>query len=149
MNTSVVRQNRGSAFTLVELMLVMLILAILATMVIIPLAGRRKQAMEKAAKADIAQLDTALDMFEVDCGRFPTADEGFQALVTMPANIPEGSWNGPYVKRGLPNDPWGNAYVYVAPGQHNKHYDVYTTRGGEDSTGNGINNWSNSIASAQ
>jgi general secretion pathway protein G len=149
MDTLIVRQNRRSGFTLVELMLVMVILAILATLVTVEIAGRRKQAMEKAAKADIAQLDTALDMFEVDCGRFPTADEGFQALVIMPGNIPEGSWHGPYVKRGLPKDPWGNAYVYVAPGQHNMHYDVYTTRGGEDSGGNGINNWSNSSASMQ
>ena len=149
MNTLAVRQNRRSGFTLVELMLVMVILAILASLVTVEIAGYRKRAMEKAAKADIAQLDTALDMFEVDCGRFPTADEGFQALVTMPANVPEGSWQGPYVKRGVPKDPWGNMYVYVAPGQHNKHYDVYTTRGGEDAAGNGINNWSNSIASVQ
>jgi general secretion pathway protein G len=137
--------DRG--FTLVELMLVMLILAILAGIVMFPLAGRRKTAMDAAAKADIARIDTALDMFEVDCGRFPTGDEGLQALVAMPGNVPEGRWQGPYVKKGLPQDPWGNAYVYVAPGQHNKHYDLYTTRGGEDSGGNGINNWSNSSIS--
>ena len=149
MKVSNVRASRGRGFTLVELMLVMVILAILASMVTITIVGRRKVAMQKAAMADIASLDTALDMFEVDCGRYPTADEGFQALVAMPANLPEGSWQGPYVKRGLPKDPWGNGYVYVAPGQHNKHYDVYTTRGGEDSSGNSINNWSNSTASVQ
>jgi general secretion pathway protein G len=149
MKLSKVQPVRGRGFTLVELMLVMLILAILASIVIVNVADRRKKAMEDAAKADISQLDTALDIFELDCGRFPTGDEGLAALVATPGNVAEGSWHGPYIKRGLPKDPWGNAYVYVAPGQHNKHYDVYTTRGGEDSSGNNINNWSNSSASMQ
>lgn len=144
MRRSRIRANRNRGFTLVELMLVMLILAILAAVVVPKLAGHSEEAKKAAAKADIAQLDNAFDMFEVNCGRYPTSDEGVGALVTMPGNVPPGSWKGPYVKKGMPKDPWGNPYVYVAPGQHNKDYDLYTTQGGKDSSGNEINNWGGS-----
>ena len=141
-----IRSTRHRGFTLVELMLVMLILAILAAVVVPKLTGHSEEAKKSAAKYDIAQLDNALDMFEVNCGRYPTSDEGLTALFTMPGNVPQGSWKGPYVKKGVPKDPWGNPYMYVAPGQHNKDYDLYTTQGGKDSGGNEINNWGGSTS---
>ncbi|HSZ54962.1 MAG TPA: type II secretion system major pseudopilin GspG [Tepidisphaeraceae bacterium] len=147
MNHSTARQNRKSGFTLVELMLVMLILAILAAVVVPRIAGRGEDAKKAAAKADITNISSALDSFEVECGRYPTSDEGLQALVMQPGNVPQGSWKGPYVKL-VPKDPWGNPYVYVAPGQHSKDYDLYTTQGAKDSTGNEINNWGGASGTA-
>jgi general secretion pathway protein G len=142
-----IRRNRG--FTLVELMLVMLILAILAAVVVPRIAGHSEDAKKAAAKTDIANIDTSLDQFEVDCGRYPSGDEGLQALVTQPSNVQQGAWKGPYLKRGMPKDPWGNPYVYQSPGQHNKDYDLFTTQGGKDSSGNEINNWGGTTANAQ
>jgi general secretion pathway protein G len=130
-------------------MLVMLILAILAAVVVPRIAGRSDDAKKAAAKSDISNIDTALDQFEVDCGRYPSGDEGLQALVTQPSNVAAGAWKGPYLKRGMPKDPWGNAYVYTSPGQHNKDYDLFTTQGGKDSSGNEINNWGGAATNAQ
>jgi general secretion pathway protein G len=144
MRYSKIHSNRSRGFTLVELMLVMLILAILAAVVVPRIAGRGEDAKKSAAKADITNIGTALDQFEVDCGRYPSSDEGLQALVVQPGNVGQGAWKGPYVQRGVPKDPWQNPYVYVAPGQHSKDYDLYTTQGGKDSTGNEINNWGGS-----
>ena len=126
-------------------MLVMLILAILAAVVVPRIAGRGEDAKKAAAKADITNIGSALDSFEVECGRYPTSDENLQALVVQPGNVQQGAWKGPYLKTA-PKDPWGNPYVYVAPGQHSKDYDLYTTQGGKDSTGNEINNWGGATA---
>jgi len=134
-------RDRNRGFTLVELMLVMLILAILAAVVVPRIAGRGEDARKAAAHTDISNIDSALDQFEVDTGRYPSGDEGLQALQSMPGNIPPNSWKGPYLKRA-PKDPWGGAYVYTYPGQHNgQGYDLYCTQSGKDSTGNEINNW--------
>jgi general secretion pathway protein G len=116
---------RASGFTLIELLLVLVILAVLAAVVVPKFTARSEQARVTAAKTDIANLETALDAFEVDNGRFPTNDEGLRALVEMPSNAT--SWKGPYIKRGVPNDPWGNTYIYRWPGQHNTtSYDLYS-----------------------
>ena len=145
MRHSKINSARNRGFTLVELMLVMLILAILAAVVVPRIAGKGEAAKQAAAKADITNIGSALDSFEVECGRYPTSDEGLQALIVQPGNVQQGAWKGPYLKTP-PKDPWGNQYVYVAPGQHSKDYDLYTTQGGKDSTGNEINNWGGSTA---
>ncbi len=93
-------------------------------------AARSERARITAAKADIATIELALDVFEVDCGRYPTTEEGLGALLEQPASAV--GWSGPYVreshvKNGLFTDPWGSAYVYRHPGQHEgSDYDVYS-----------------------
>jgi general secretion pathway protein G len=111
-----------NGFTMIEIMLVVIIIGILAAMVIPSLAGRSEQARIAAARADIdANLSAALDLFEVDNGKYPTTQEGLEALLVNPypgnANT---HWKGPYLKKKrIPLDPWGKEYVYVSPGTHN------------------------------
>lgn len=93
-------------------------------------------------------IKTSLDAFAVDCGRYPTTSEGFKALLTCPTNIPSGRWHGPYFDPPkIPQDPWGNNYVYRYPGVHNTNgYDLYScgfdriSRSGGDDLDD-INNW--------
>ncbi|MFI5381798.1 MAG: type II secretion system major pseudopilin GspG [Tepidisphaerales bacterium] len=134
-----VRRRRARAFTLIELLLVLVILAVLAAVVVPKFTARSEQARQTAAKTDIANLETALDAFEVDCGRYPSNEEGLRALLEPPGNAQ--SWHGPYVKRA-PNDPWGNPYVYRFPGAHNaSSYDLFSM-GAEGREGpNNITNW--------
>jgi general secretion pathway protein G len=134
------RDRNRSAFTLIELLLVMVILVVLAAVVVPRFTSRSEQARFTAAKTDIANLETALDAFEVDCGRFPTNDEGLRVLIEQPGNVQ--SWRGPYIKRGLPKDPWNNPYVYRFPGANNPNgYDLYST-GPDGREGNDdVTNW--------
>ena len=132
------RRNRG--FTLIELMLVMVILAILAAIVVPKFAGKSEQARIAAAKTDIRMLETALDAFEINNGRYPTTEEGLAALVNPPPGVRSSE---SYLKR-LPNDPWGNPYNYRFPGTHTKDsYDLYSygPEGREGGEGQ-IDNWS-------
>ena len=134
-----IQRRRNTGFTLVELMLVMVILAILAAVVVPRIAGRGEDARKAAANTDIHSIEGALDQFEVDNGRYPTSEEGLMALVQSPGNNVQ-NWRQ-YLKLP-PKDPWKNDYVYVVPGQHNANgFDLYTTQGGKDSSGNEINNW--------
>src|SRR6202451_1481018 len=104
-------------FTLVEIMLVVIIIGALAAMIIPRLSGRGEEAKAKVAKSDIdANLATALKLYELDNGSYPTTAQGLEALRVKPNSnpLPE-NWNGPYVERD-PVDPWGRPYVYVSPG---------------------------------
>ena len=115
-----VRDKKG--FTMIEIMLVVIIIGVLAAMVIPNLAGRGEQARKAAAKADIeANISAALDLYELDNGRYPTTEQGLAALLHEPNSSPSPkNWNGPYFKKKkLPIDPWGHDYVYVDPGTHN------------------------------
>jgi len=138
LNSSSVR----SAFTLIELLLVLVILGILAAVIVPKFAGRPEQARKSRAQTDVKNIETALDMFETDNGRFPSAEEGLQALITQPGSL--SNWHGPYLKGVGAKDPWGNPYVYRYPGTQNANgYDLYSTgQDGKDSSGNEINNWS-------
>jgi general secretion pathway protein G len=112
-----IRRYVARAFTLIELLLVMVILVVLAAIVLPRFTGRSQQAKITAAKTDLSNIKTALKMFEVDNGRFPTQDEGLTALVTAPASAT--NWQ-PYLDKGLvPVDPWGNPYVYHYPSTTN------------------------------
>ena len=106
-----VKRSRGHrGFTLVEVLLVVVIIAVLAGMLVTRLSGRSQEARITRAKADIrGQLSLALDLFEQDVGRYPTTEEGLKALVEDPG-IP--GWKGPYLKGGLKPDPWGTDYSY-------------------------------------
>ena len=117
-----------NGFTMIEIMLVVIIIGILAAMVIPNLAGRGEQARVAAAKADIdANLSSALDLYELDSGKYPTTDQGLTALLQKPNASPvPTNWNGPYLKKKrVPLDPWGRNYVYASPGSHNtEEYDL-------------------------
>jgi general secretion pathway protein G len=130
------------AFTLVELLLVLTILAILAGIVIPNLTGRLEEARRQAATAAIANFDSALSMFEVDNGYYPKGADGLQSLIIKPRDA-QNTWKGPYLKKDrVPPDPWGNPYVYEFPGRHNSSsYDLYSK--GKDAQGgtNTIGNW--------
>ena len=110
-------------FTLVELMLVVIIIGVLGAMVIPRMAGRSEEARTAVARADIdLNIATALKLYELDNGAFPTTDEGLRALTSRPGSAQ--NWKGPYLEK-IPNDPWGRAYVYRSPGVHRSHdYDV-------------------------
>ena len=131
--------HRRSGFTLIELLLVLVILGVLAALVVPKFTNRSQQARETAAKADISNIETSLNAFEIDTGRFPSSEEGLNALLQQPASVT--SWRGPYLQRGMPKDPWGNAYLYKYPGQRNPSgFDLYSLgpdgREGSDDIGN-------------
>ncbi len=134
------------AFTLIELMLVLVILATLAAIVTPRLTGQSKHAKVVAAQSQIAELGTALDAFEISVGRYPTTTEGLFALLQAPTDLPD--WQGPYLsKNNVPLDPWGNDYQYRCPGQYNPDgYDLFSfgpdgRQGGDDD----ISNWSEEV----
>ena len=113
---------RRRAFTLVELLLVLSILALLAGLVLPKLVGTRLTAEKKTVIAQIGAFKTALDMFEVDNGTYPKGRNGLQDLITKP-RYASADWH-PYLDK-IPLDPWGNAYIYEFPGRHNKDsYDL-------------------------
>jgi general secretion pathway protein G len=138
------RTSRGlaRAFTLIELLLVLVILATLAALVVPKFTKRSEQAKTTGARTDIANIEVALDAFEIDCGRYPTSEEGIKALLDLPGGLT--GWQGPYLKRGVPKDPWGNLYIYRYPGQHNKDgYDLYSFGpDGQEGGTDDIDNWS-------
>ena len=118
------------AFTMIEILLVVVIISILAAMVVPNLTGRSDQARVVAAQTDVDSIiSAALDLYKMDNGSFPTSEQGLAALVVQPTAAPvPAHWNGPYLKnKKIPQDPWGRPYVYLAPGSHNKEsYDLYS-----------------------
>lgn len=128
------------AFTLIELMLVVIIIGALVAMVMPRLAGRGEQARVAAATADIqANIATGLKLYELDNGSFPGTDEGLNAL--LEASGTALNWNGPYLER-KPVDPWGREYKYKSPGDHRKDYDLYSTgKDGQEGTEDDVKNW--------
>lgn len=137
-------KTREKGFTLIELLLVMVILTVLAAVVVPKFTKRSEQARITAANTDISNLEVALDAFEVDMGRYPTSTEGMKALVEQPASTTTARWKGPYIKRGIPSDPWSNQYIYTIPGKHNTSgYDLCSYGpDGKEGGGDDIDNWS-------
>ena len=134
-------QNRSRrAFTLIELLLVLVILGILAAIVVPKFSGRTEQARVTAAQSQISTFGTALDAFEVDNGFYPKGKGGLNDLIVAPNNA--GNWRGPYLKSEIPPDPWNNAYLYECPGKHNpSSYDILSMgpdgrAGGDDDIAN-------------
>jgi general secretion pathway protein G len=129
------KHSRGSqaGFTLIELMVVILIIGLLATIVVQNLRSATDKAKRVKAQADISQLKSALDRYYLDAGSYPTTDQGLPALVAAPSsgNDPR-DWSGPYIER-LPVDPWGHPYVYQSDGNEYllKSYGADGVEGGD------------------
>jgi general secretion pathway protein G len=118
------RNRTNNGFTLLELMVVLLILALIATIAAPQVTKHLRKAKLETAKIQVDALSAAVDSFNIDNGRFPTNDEALKALVEKPAGLP--SWDGPYIKKKESLvDPWGEPYRYRSPGS-SREYDVYS-----------------------
>jgi len=138
--------RRAGGFTLVEMLAVVVIIGVLAAMIVPRFAGRSEEARRSAARTDIdANLSSALDMYELDNGVYPSTEQGLEALRVEPSAPPTPPrWKGPYVKkRGGLKDPWGRPYVYAAPGVRNEgDYDLSSLGAdGLPGTPDDITNW--------
>lgn len=138
------RRSPRGGFTLIELLLVLVILGVLAAIVVPKFSGRTEQARITAAQSQISTFSTALDAFEVDNGYYPRGKSGLSDLVVAPRDAQ--SWRGPYMQKDIPNDPWGNAYIYESPGKNNPSgYDISSIGpDGQANTDDDITNWKTS-----
>lgn len=116
--------RRPQGFTLLELLVVIMIIGLLTGIVAPRLLGQISRSEATTARAQIDAFDKALQAYRIDMGRFPSDGEGLAALVTLPSNEPR--WRGPYLKSGVPVDPWGTAYVYRARSTRGKDFDLYS-----------------------
>ena len=139
------KQKKQNGFTLLEVMVVIVILGVLASVVVPNLLGNKEKADQQKAITDIVALENALDMYKLDNSTYPTTDQGLEALVSEPSSnpVPRNYRQGGYIRR-LPNDPWGYSYQYLSPG-NNKAIDIFSLgadnqEGGEDSNAD-IGNW--------
>ena len=115
--------GKAGGFTLLELLVVMVIIGLLAGLVAPRYFSQVGKSEVKVAHAQIAAFDSALDQYRLDVGHYPGTDPGLAALLARPAGEPR--WAGPYLKKQIPPDPWGNAYVYRMPGEHGE-YDLFS-----------------------
>jgi len=113
----------SSGFTLLELLVVMVIIGLLAAYVAPRYFGQLGKSEVKAAMAQINGFEKALDHYRLDTGHYPSTEQGLNALVVRPQNEPK--WDGPYLSKAVPPDPWGRAYSYRSPGEHGE-YDLFS-----------------------
>ncbi len=139
--------KRSDGFTLIELMVVIVILGILAGLIVPRIMGRPDEAKQLKAKMQIESIETALKLYKLDNGSYPTTDQGLEALTAKPDTppVPRKWREGGYLEKGrVPTDPWGHAFVYLSPGMHGD-YDIasYGADGvsGGDGKNSDINNW--------
>ena len=140
--------NNKQGFTLIELMVVIVILGILAGLIIPRIMGRPEEARRMKARIQMESMETALKMYKLDSGNYPSTEQGLEALVEAPTvgQIPRAWRKGGYMEKGrIPKDPWGNEYIYLCPGLHKGDFDLISHAsdgepGGEDNNKD-INNW--------
>ena len=128
---------RERGMTLIEILVVLVLIGIVLGIVGGNFIGKGEKAKADAAKIEIGQIGQSLDLFKLEVGRYPSSQEGLQALVSAPAGV--GNWNGPYWKKStLPKDPWGNEYKYSSPGQSGA-YDILSYGADGKEGGEGAN----------
>ena len=128
------RKDKKEGFTLIELLMVMAIIGLLAALVVPKFMGKVGKAKQQAAQAQIELFGAALDAYRLDVGKYPTTEQGLEALRVKPEDAP--NWDGPYLKKRVPLDPWKNEFVYKCPGDHGEYdiisYGADRKEGGED-----------------
>ena len=112
-------KRNKTGFTLIELLIVMVIISLLAAFVAPRFFGQEKKAKQRGAKGQISLLESAVDTYRLDIGRYPTTEQGLRALREKPDGLDK--WDGPYLRKELPMDPWGNPYVYESPSEHGEY----------------------------
>ncbi len=139
--------SRQQGFTLIELMVVIVILGILAGLIVPRIMGRPEQAKQLKARMQIESISTALKLYKLDNGAYPTTDQGLSALIETPSagKIPKNWRKGGYLEKGrVPKDPWKNEFIYLSPGLHDEFdliaYGADGVSGGEDKDAD-INSW--------
>jgi general secretion pathway protein G len=145
--TEQMRRSPCAGFTLIEIMVVIVILGILAGLIVPRIMGRPEEAKRVKAAIQIESIETALKLYKLDNGMYPTTEQGLFALVNPPDTdpVPKNYRSGGYLEKGkVPRDPWGNDFVYLSPGVHND-YDIISfgadgVQGGEDKNSD-INSW--------
>ena len=124
------RAGAHAGFTLLELLVVIVIIGLLAAYVGPRYFAQLGKSEVTIAKQQIEALERSLDIYRLDVGRYPSAEEGLAALITAPASA-GAKWNGPYLKKGLPQDPWGYPYLYRSPGSKSEYEIVSTGKDGQ------------------
>jgi general secretion pathway protein G len=141
----IMKKRKVQHYTFIEIMVVVIIIAILAAIVMPKFAGRTEDARISAAQSQIANFQTALNTYNLDTGKYPTTEQGLNALVQKPTSPPVSpDWRGPYLsKKTIPDDPWKNSFKYASPGKHNpESYDLYSMGpDGQEGGGDDITNW--------
>ncbi|MBN1832528.1 MAG: type II secretion system major pseudopilin GspG [Deltaproteobacteria bacterium] len=138
------KKRKEDGFSLIELLIVMVILGLLAALVAPKMFGKTEKAKQNAAQTQISYFESALDTYRLDVGRFPSNEEGLLALRVNPDENKK--WEGPYLPKEIPLDPWGNPYMYNYPGEHG-YYDIISYGADGAPGGEGENtdivNWKN------
>ena len=139
MKKPLLRHSHQNGFTLIEIMVVVVILGILAALIVPNIMSRPDQAKATAARSDIKALSSAMEIYRLDNGHYPSTEQGLEALVHKPSGQPvPRNWNPEAYLKKVPTDPWGNPYIYLSPGNHGQ-YDVYSLGADGREGGEGIN----------
>ena len=134
------KRNRG--FTLIEIIIVVIIMSLIAALVVPRLFKKVEKSKQQIAKTQIIMIENAVKMFKLDAGRYPSTEEGLKALLEKPAKT--NNWDGPYLEKSIPKDPWGQDYLYTYPGK-NYVFEIVSLGADGKEGGEGedkdVNNW--------
>lgn len=109
-------KKKNNGFTLIEIIIVVIIMSLIATLIVPKLFKKVEGSKRKITKTQIILIENAIKMFKLDTGRYPTTEESLKSLIEKPEDI--SNWDGPYLEKGIPKDPWGREYHYVCPGKN-------------------------------
>ncbi len=133
------RRDAQQGFTLIEIMVVVVIIGILAALIGPQIMSKPDQARVQAAKSQIASLSNALNLYRLDNHNYPSTEQGLEALVKQPSGFPEAkNWDPEGYFANVPEDPWGNPYIYLSPGQEERRYDIISLGADGQEGGEGV-----------